>query len=79
MMRETKQEMLTRVGTMRGFPGATLGDRVEVDGKRGDLIGGNQSANFDILFDDDGVVANCHPGWKFRFLTARECSDETTG
>lgn len=51
----------------RGVPHVRCGDRVIVGEGRGVIIGHNDSANFDVLFDDDspkypGETLNVHPG-----------------
>ncbi len=50
----------------RGLPSVMCGDRVLVGGGRGVIVGHNESANFDVLFDDDspryqGLTLNVHP------------------
>ena len=50
----------------RGMPGVRCGQRVKVGDARGVIVGHNDSANFDVLFDDDspkyaGMRLNCHP------------------
>ena len=51
----------------RGTPDVRCGQRVKVGLGRGVIVGHNESANFDILFDDDspkyaGLTLNVHPG-----------------
>ena len=55
-----------RVADRRGLPDARCGDRVRVGDAHGTIVGHNDSANFDVLFDDDapchaGQVLNVHP------------------
>lgn len=50
----------------RGMPDVQCGQRVKVGEARGVIVGHNDSANFDVLFDDDspkyaGLKLNCHP------------------
>ena len=50
----------------RGMPDVQCGQRVKVGEDRGVIVGHNDSANFDVLFDDDspkyaGLKLNCHP------------------
>jgi len=56
----------TRTAIYRGMPDLRCGDRVRVGDAEGFVVGSNESANFDVLFDDDsiypGMVLNCHPG-----------------
>ena len=58
-----------RTATYRGMPALTCGQRVEVcSGSQralGVIVGHNDSANFDVLFDEDtyfkGGIGNVHP------------------
>lgn len=50
----------------RGVPDVRCGQRVQVGNGRGVIVGHNESANFDVLFDDDspeyaGQRLNVHP------------------
>lgn len=59
-------EAFIRNAVYRGLPNVKCGQRVEVSGARGTIVGHNRSANFDVLFDDDapryaGQTLNCHP------------------
>ena len=62
-------EAFRRTATYRGMPGLTCGTRVEVcSGSQralGVIVGHNESANFDVLFDEDtyfkGGIGNVHP------------------
>lgn len=50
----------------RGMPDVRCGQKVEVLGNKGFIVGHNSSANFDVLFDDDaphyaGLTLNVHP------------------
>jgi hypothetical protein len=44
------------------------GMRVEVDGKMGRVWDGNDSGNFDVMFDDLDFAVNCHPLWKTKYF-----------
>jgi hypothetical protein len=46
---------------------AYLGMAVEVEGKRGMIVGHNDSANLDVLFEN-GNVLNCHPWWRIKYF-----------
>lgn len=46
----------------RNIPFATIGMRVKVGDKFGQIVGHNSSANLNVLFDS-GEVLNCHPNW----------------
>lgn len=61
----------------RGIPDARCGDRVTVGGDHGIIVGHNDSANLDVLFEDgpySGQVLNVHPGtvdgWRERVAIA---------
>lgn len=50
----------------RGRPDIRCGQRVAVNGAMGTITGHNESANFNVLFDDDapryaGLTLNVHP------------------
>lgn len=50
----------------RGMPDVQCGQRVTVSGNAGTIVGHNESANFNVLFDDDaenyaGLTLNVHP------------------
>lgn len=51
-----------------GVP-ACIGRLVEVDGRRG-VISSDRGHYIGVNFDDDkaGVVSNCHPTWKVKYL-----------
>lgn len=54
-----------RTAKYRGLPHLRCGDEVSVNGRKGYLVGHNDSANFDVLFAEgawEGCVLNCHPG-----------------
>lgn len=62
-----------RTAAYRGMPGLECGQRVIVNvpndkpRPRGVIVGHNDSANFEVLFDDDspqfaGLTLNVHPG-----------------
>lgn len=55
------------IAKMRGVPNAFIGQLVTVDGQLGRILEHNESANFNIEFED-GSVGNCHPNWKMAFL-----------
>jgi len=74
------QEKINEVCEYRGLPKITKGDICEVNGRKGKIWGGNPSANFNVKFDDDGAIRNCHPEWKMKIFDAsgaviHECSD----
>lgn len=50
-----------RVAEMRGRPEVRCGDRIVAGERAGTIVGHNDSANWNVLFDD-GTVGNVHPG-----------------
>ena len=54
----------------RGIPFAFLGQRVEVAGKAGVIVGANYSGNLDVCFDGTCARSNCHPHWDIRYFDA---------
>jgi len=53
----------------RGIPKVTKGMACSVNGRAGKIVGGNSSANFNVKFDDNGDIRNCHPYWEFQIFT----------
>lgn len=69
----TKEERFIEDMTrQRGMDFVRIGMTIEVDGKRGKIVGTNMSANLDVVFDDrekHGKHAhNCHPTWETRYF-----------
>ncbi len=62
------QEYVDRVCEYRGIPKIKKGTPCEVVGERGRIWGGNSSANFNVKFDSDGRIRNCHPYWKMKIF-----------
>lgn len=57
----------------RGIPFARVGMRVRSDdGKEGVIVGHNDSANLDVIFDGGDMVLNCHPAWQISYLVGEE-------
>lgn len=52
----------------RGLPPVKKGTKCTVDGESGIIFGGNSSANFNVKYDSDGRVRNCHPDWKMKIF-----------
>lgn len=55
----------------RNIEFAYCGMAVQVEHRKGVIIGHNSSANLDILFLDGefkGQVINCHPNWKIKYF-----------
>ena len=63
-----EQEMFKDTVEQRGIPFATIGMRVELQGKRGTIKGVNSSANLDVLFDGEKHKSNCHPTWEMIYF-----------
>ncbi|MFV0673613.1 hypothetical protein [Variovorax sp. tm] len=67
-------EAFLRNARYRGMPDLRCGDAVTVDGIPGVVVGHNDSANFDVLFDEGtefaGAVLNVHPSELVRAAAA---------
>ena len=54
-----------RTARYRGMPDLRCGDSVTVNGEQGFVVGSNDSANFNVLFDQSsnwrGCILNVHP------------------
>lgn len=50
----------------RGVPLCDYGTEVELRGKRGFIIGANDSCNFDVKFEDG--IHNCHPNYELVYF-----------
>lgn len=57
------QKAIDSVCEYRGLPKVLKGQPVEVDGKKGEIVGGNHAANFNVKFGK-GRPMNCHPYWR---------------
>jgi hypothetical protein len=53
-----------RMSAHRGIEFAHRGMRIDVDGKKGYITGGNSSMNLDVLFDAHACPQNCHPNYE---------------
>lgn len=53
---------------LRDIDFVSLKMAIEVDGKRGVIVGINRSANFDVVFDGSKIKSNCHPFWKTKYF-----------
>lgn len=58
------QKSIDSVCEYRGVPAIKKGQPCEVDGKRGLIIGGNSSSNFNVRFAGRKDFSNCHPDYK---------------
>lgn len=64
-------EQFRRTAEYRGVPFAYPGMRVKVGGHAGVIVGKNDSANFDVYFEEGphkGLTLNCHPRWKMQYF-----------
>lgn len=67
---QNTQKQIDRVVEYRQLPAIKKGMRCEVNGKHGEIRGGNSSCNFNVLFDGDKKPMNCHPGWKMKIFNS---------
>lgn len=62
---------LVRTATYRGVPFVRAGMRVKVGDDFGRIVGHNDSANFNVLFETGkwaGQTLNCHPNWMMTYF-----------
>lgn len=62
------QKRINDVIEYRGLPPIKKGMRCEVDGKQGIVVGGNSSANLNVIFDGQKSAMNCHPYWRMKIF-----------
>jgi len=67
------QKHIDRVCTYRNIPTVKKGMKCSVENRSGTIVGGNSSSNFNVKFDDNGDIRNCHPYWKFQIYTDNGC------
>jgi hypothetical protein len=65
----TPQDRINAVCEQRGVPLIKVGQPCIMDCKKGLIINGNSSANFNVRFAESGKVFNCHPYWKMKILS----------
>ena len=53
-----------RIIKQRGIEFTYLGMKIDVAGEKGIIVGGNDSANLDVLFEGKTYPENCHPTWE---------------
>jgi hypothetical protein len=58
------QKSIDEVCKHRQLPPIKKGAQCIVDGDPGRIWGGNTAGNFNVKFDEDGKVYNCHPHWR---------------
>jgi len=64
------QKHIDHICAARDIPAVTKGMRCSSDGRFGEIVGGNHSQNFNVKFDDNGDIGNCHPYWRFQIYTS---------
>jgi len=62
------QKSIDSVCEYRQIPPVKKGQPCIVDGKKGLIVGGNSSCNFNVRFSS-GDSFNCHPYYKMKILT----------
>ena len=62
------QKAINSVCEYRDVPKIKIGTPCDVNGRSGIIVGGNSSANFNVRFDDDLTIRNCHPYWKMKIF-----------
>ena len=66
---QNTQKAIDRVVEHRQLPPVKKWMRCEVDGRPGEIIGGNSSANFNVVFDDESIHwMNCHPYYRMKIF-----------
>ena len=68
-MKVTAQDRIDSVCEQRGIPKLQVGQPCIVDNKKGLIVNGNSSANFNVRFAESGQVYNCHPYFKMKILS----------
>ena len=64
------QEHIDRVCKYRGILiKIKKGQPCNVDGRDGKIVGGNSAANFNVKFNDNGNISNCHPYWRMQIYS----------
>ena len=66
---ETPQDRIDRVCNYRGVPTIKTGQPCTVNDKKGMIVDGNSSCNFDVRLACNRHVSNCHPFWKMIILS----------
>lgn len=62
------EEQFKRVCANRGIPFAYMGMKIEVAGKKGTIVGANDSCNLQVVMDGEWAARNCHPWWETRYF-----------
>ena len=61
---DSEAQRFEHVKEIRGIEFVRIGMRVEVDGRSGVIVGANNSANLDVIFDGQNHKGNVHPYWE---------------
>jgi len=61
-------EMFKRMKELRGIEFAHIGMNIEVNGRKGTIVGSNSSLNLDVCFDGDSYISNCHPYYMIKYF-----------
>lgn len=64
------QKAINSTCEYRRVPLVRKGIKCEVDGKSGVIWGGNSGANFNVKFDEDNRISNCHPYWRMKIFNS---------
>jgi len=59
-----------RMINSRNIPFARLGMVIDVDGKKGWIVGSNSSMNLDVIFEGTTYSSNCHPTWQTTYYNS---------
>ena len=57
-------QQFTEVCRKRNVDFARLGMTIDVDGKKGWIVGANNYCNLEVLFEQNVGPQNCHPTWE---------------
>jgi len=57
-------ERFNKTRDYRNIPFAYQGMIIDVNGKKGWIVGSNGSMNLDVVFEGESLPQNCHPHWE---------------
>jgi hypothetical protein len=66
---DAKMAVWESVVKWRGLKYAFLGQRIDVDGKMGTIVGGNDSLNLNVVMDGESRTSNVHPSWETTYFS----------
>lgn len=61
-------ESFARMCEQRNIKFAYQGMRIEVNGKKGTIVGATSSSNLEVVFDGKYHEDCCHPGWETKYF-----------